>query len=310
MKRVVLIKQHPCVQLAHLYEHLFVTQVDELMYSHGLYKWLDYSARGTTYGRGGVIEIDFELYTPDAEKMMHEIEHLKVNTEGEKVSRALAQLIAEESEKLYITDKGELLRKLDILSKEPWRNATEIGMIDTKAIRHQSRPIYLTTDKVTKPRLLSLELVSEKSLVSPKARVLFSILSGFLLYTVADRVAREGYYVGDRTAKPQKGTRKAELIVANQLASVVDINQVLTISLEAINKMRKGSSNKLLDAIRKFSLDNPIESPDREKLHADTFVYVGDNAWDSIADARLLDSLFASTKLSVSFGRKRVSAQL
>ena len=38
MKHLAIVKHHPCAQLAHLYEHLFVTAVADYLYSHGQYK--------------------------------------------------------------------------------------------------------------------------------------------------------------------------------------------------------------------------------------------------------------------------------
>ena len=35
MKHLAIVKHHPCTQLAHLYEHLFVTAVADYLYRHG-----------------------------------------------------------------------------------------------------------------------------------------------------------------------------------------------------------------------------------------------------------------------------------
>ena len=38
MKHLAIVKHHPCEQLAHLYEHLFVTAVADYLYRHG--QWI------------------------------------------------------------------------------------------------------------------------------------------------------------------------------------------------------------------------------------------------------------------------------
>ena len=55
MKHFTLVKHHPCTQLAHLYEHLFVTTVADYLYRHGQYKLLDYALNGATYDSGVII---------------------------------------------------------------------------------------------------------------------------------------------------------------------------------------------------------------------------------------------------------------
>ena len=52
MKHLAIVKYHPCAQLAHLYEHLFVTAVADCLYHHRQYNLLGYAPNGTTYDSG------------------------------------------------------------------------------------------------------------------------------------------------------------------------------------------------------------------------------------------------------------------
>ena len=42
MKRITMVKHHPCTQLAHLYEHMFLATAVEFMYQQGQYQLIDY----------------------------------------------------------------------------------------------------------------------------------------------------------------------------------------------------------------------------------------------------------------------------
>ena len=100
MKYFTIVKYHPCVQLAHAYEHLFVSTVTEYLYQHNRYKLLDYSLNGETY-ESGVIVINGECYNNESEKLLNNIATMKADLESEKsgylpVAQAISQIGAED----------------------------------------------------------------------------------------------------------------------------------------------------------------------------------------------------------------------
>lgn len=84
MKYFTIVKYHPCVQLAHAYEHLFVSTITEYLYQHNRYKLLDYSLNGETY-ESGIIVINGECYNNESEKLLNNIATMKADLGSEKI---------------------------------------------------------------------------------------------------------------------------------------------------------------------------------------------------------------------------------
>src|SRR5690554_3606901 len=136
MKSITLIKRHPSVQLAHLYEHLFVMRAKDLFFKKGLYKGLDYWITGTTFEQGGLVKVSYDLYSDAAIALEEDIQKNLLDLEDTtQISRALSQIVAEEPLVLQITNKQRLLKELGKLDNKPWLIDDEVDAIDTKNIR-------------------------------------------------------------------------------------------------------------------------------------------------------------------------------
>ena len=133
MKYFTLVKHHPCEQLAHLYEHLFVSTITEYLYSHGQYKLLDYSLNGETY-ESDIVMICGECYNTEAEYLLENIANMKVSLSDKNpghipVSQAMSQLYAEESQKLFVKDPDMIIRELELLDNKPWQNLDSVDIL-------------------------------------------------------------------------------------------------------------------------------------------------------------------------------------
>ena len=91
MKRITMVKHHPCTQLAHLYEHMFLATAAEFMYQQGQYQLIDYMLDGHTYP-GGIIIIKSIWHSVDATRLANKILTLPTDfgeMDNEPVSLAL-----------------------------------------------------------------------------------------------------------------------------------------------------------------------------------------------------------------------------
>lgn len=123
MKHFTLVKHHPCTQLAHLYEHLFIATVADQLYRHGQYKLLDYALNGTTYDSGAII-ISAEYYNKASMELLKGFATMKADLGKAPchlpISRALSQITAEESEAIFVGDIAMIIDNLKMLSDQPW----------------------------------------------------------------------------------------------------------------------------------------------------------------------------------------------
>lgn len=166
MKYFTIVKYHPCIQLAHAYEHLFVSTVTEYLYQHNRYKLLDYSLNGETY-ESGVIVINGECYNNESEKLLNNIATMKADLGSEKsgylpVAQAISQIGAEEPNMLYIGNPERVIKELKKLNTKSWKSIDSVSLLpDTKAANEDIVDLIYTTNQlsnVNSPLELNIEI--------------------------------------------------------------------------------------------------------------------------------------------------------
>ncbi len=308
MKNIVLIKQHPCVQLGHLYEHLFLRAVNEFFYRQGLYKALDYAAHGTTFEEGGVITVDIELYSDEAVAQTSAIEqlHIDFGDENKNVLLALYQIGAEEEWTVGITDGQKVLDELILLDQQRWQSIDELTVIDTRTIRRKNPPIYLTVDRQPKPRKLHVSLKHDKELNALQA-ALFNSVSRVLLLTVTNKIVEQyGFYAGELRGTPSPLSVTSELLVFPILWKDIDIDEVLISAEKVLNQMITPTTIERIahDVGVVDYLDHSRLAPDFERILNQTRVIVGAAGWNSIATPDEIGAILAGAELVIKKGRQ------
>lgn len=317
MKNIVIIKSHPCVQLAHLYEHLFVMAVKDYFYQNNLYKLSDYALNGTTYEQGGIIEINCELYSSKAMEIAENIMAIKIDfgKDNKNVTHALLQMTAEEQNKLYVTDKQLLLAELRTLDATTWRNVEALSFIDTKGHRRKTPPIYLTDTKQPAPRKLKLHLTLDGDFASTHRTLLplFNIAARFLALTLTDVITKEyGYYAGELYGAQPVPSMTSELLVAPRIANNVDLGLIAGHTKEILEQM---TSAPVLEAFAdtlssiSYTTGSP-EAPNLERIMHETGIYIGTAGWQETATTRNLWQVLGKMDLELTFGHRRRSFSL
>lgn len=317
MRSVTLIKGHPSVQIAHLYEHLFVMRAKDLFFMKGLYKGLDYWITGTTFEQGGLVKVSYDLYSDAAIALEGDIQKILLDLENTtQISRALSQIVAEEPFVLRITNKQLLLKELSKLNNKPWVIDDEVEAIDTKNIRLRNTHIYLAAEEQVKPRVLkttvSLDPVfaNDNHILLP----LFNIFSRWLIFTPDDVIAdSNGFYSGDIYGSAKTFSVFGELLIAPHLSKVID--------LEVLYKTAKDIMVEMLspDTLTKLSLDIQDSTaketdssimPDRDRILIQTGIYIGLGKLKELASAENLALLAKHCTLEMRFGRKSIARTL
>ncbi len=317
MKSIILTKSHPTIQLAHLYEHLFVGRINQFFYDKGLFKYLDYTVAGTTWDNGGIIIINCDLYSKAAINLIDDIVQLRIQHEdGHKnVSRALTQIVAEEAYTIYVSDSQIVLDELEMLNQQPWQNLDSFSTLDTKTIRQKSKPIYLTTQLQSKPRELKLSLVLDEPFAKDNRRLLplFNVLSHILLYTLSDRVsATTGTYV-KKIGEPTKPTRlTSRLLVSRQEIALLDLQDISIVAHKTIeHAVNDQTLQRIVEEFSSVSYNlRPNEAPNTENMLRDCGILIGSKGWKDIATHENLSKLLSNMSMSIRFGKNTQTIKL
>lgn len=161
MTTLKLYKQHQCIQLAHLYEHMYINAVFSYLYNLEIYRGIDYDLSGSTFD-SGIIEIEFTPHTDRASSQLSELSKVDVSIDktGEGISKALNQILAEEPYKLFITSHEEVMKELELLQSHPWQTTKPNSQ--TKQSVH---PIYLTDEPQDDKKSLTIQIKAEEEFI-------------------------------------------------------------------------------------------------------------------------------------------------
>ncbi len=259
MQKIILIKTHSSVQLAHLYEHLYCTRLKELFYEHKLYKYLDYALSGTTFNNGGLIEIDIELYTPRAIALSHLLQQQKISTNQAAVSTAFTQILAEEESSISTTGFEKVQKALVGLGKSAWQHIDDFDTFDAKAARQKRPPVYVDYSHRLPTRKITTTLSLERQFAATHRELipLFRHIAKLVTFTTQDQLALEhGYYNDEVTFRStaQRTHIKSILKIANLANETVDLSRDMAHYQAICNRMYTTNAFKtLLDELRSTS---------------------------------------------------------
>ena len=312
MKSITLIKHHPCVQLAHLYEHLFLRRVNDFFYAKHLFKSLDYYAHGTTTEDGGVIIVEVGVYSSEAVKYLKELEKLSIEygAENSNVSTALLQIIAEEPQILIVTNKSEVLAGIREIDDTPWQSIDKIHLIEIADTIQQ--PIHLTEDEAVAPSNLYLTITANSD-IEKSAYPLFNLIGRTLLLTATNHVCSAyGLYAGTLSGKPSPLSITSELLAAPGLVEDIDISSVLkTAHVTIENIIANNLAQRIHHNIQQIDYLHKIdEAPSIESLIHETGVLIGSDTWKRVGTINTINQLLMNISLELHTEHSTVSLKL
>ena len=292
MKYFTIVKYHPCVQLAHTYEHLFVSTVTEYLYRHNRYKLLDYSLNGEAY-ESGVIVINGECYNNESEKILNNIAAMKADLGSEKsgylpVAQAISQIGAEEPNILYISNPEGVIKELEKLNAKSWKNIDSVSILpDAKSTNRDIVDLIYPTDQqpnVNSPLELNIEIKDQPMEIC----ALWYELARFIGLSVGQRICHNfSTYFSDERVNNDDATMTytATFSVNRHSQSEINLKEVALLSRKTIDEIITP------DVLMRFSTylssvsysHNPHFAPDISYIAQNIGVLVGSQGWKNIS---------------------------
>jgi hypothetical protein len=288
MQNVTLIKHHSSVQLAHLYEHLFLMDANELLNGRGLFKWLDFTLNGTTYEQGGIVAIEFKTYNDQAKECIADLSNLKPNFSGLRVNKALMQLHAEEYYQLKASNIEVITKELKAMDDMKWESLDELKVIDTHSMQRKQAPLHATRQADDQPitTMVSLEVDPQVVEADPLALAIFTIASRMILLTANYKiVTKTGSYSWHLYAQLSGKRVSVDVLTAARFRKYKpDLEQTGKMVQDVFGGMHfSGAFDRLVNELHNTSYDNgALKAPDYEQLLNDTGILVGSEGWKSV----------------------------
>ena len=304
MRHFTLIKYHPCVQLAHLYEHLVTMAVNQRLYTQNAFKYLDYSVNGAT-NRDGLITVDVEVYTTQPDRLtptFFQDTSINLSASSRELPIALQQIIAEEPYLLYIADTDDVLRELAVLHRQRWE-------LSPTSIKRNSQPsatpgcIYMTNQLKAPTNLIEISYTLNDS--TPELTILHNIFSRFLLLSVTDQLIYQfGYYGKNIAIQPNQTS--AVLLTSDDTAIAVNLGRLTTIIRNTIKKLTAP------EVLRRFimSFHDNYDQMDMSIICRETKQAIDQMLWQKSLSFINLEQIIATSDISISFKQTVYSVSL
>lgn len=317
MKRFILTKYHPCVQLAHLYEHLFIDMVSERLYKQKRYKLLDYAINGTTY-RSGVIIISAEAYTESTRQFFKQLVTMKTDLDKEQpgylpIARALSQLIAEESDALFIGDTETIISELKKIDDSPWQNLDDVYQLPPRPIKHKQSQvnnlIYAIDQPAKPPHKITLQFVYKN--YNTESLPLWHQFMNFLSLSIGQRICHDFCaYFSRKTVK-----LRGESAILNCTFLLNSQSQAGKIAEDFLYTAKKTLPELTTDDVKKrFATylqtasysNNPSAAPNEDQILRDIGVAIGRVGWQKIATVKNLELILEKLHIQCNRGMTRL----
>ncbi len=315
MKYFTIVKYHPCVQLAHAYEHLFVSTITEYLYQHNRYKLLDYSLNGETY-ESGVIVINGECYNNESEKLLNNIATMEADLGSEKsgylpVAQAISQIGAEEPNMLYIGNPERVIKELKKLNTKSWKNIDSVSLLpDTKAANEDIVDLIYPTNQlsnINSPLELNIEIKYQPLQIC----ALWCELARFIGLSVGQRICHNfsTYFSNEHIDNDGVTmTYTATFSVNRYSQSEIDLEEVALLSRKTINDVITP------DVLMRFSTylssasysHNPHFAPDISYTAHNLGVLIGSQGWKNIATSDNMKKILQAVSYSLLYGNRSI----
>ena len=308
MNHFSLVKYHSCVQLAHLYEHLFVNTVTEYLYHHSQYKLLDYALNGETH-TSGVLLIQGECYNTKVSTLLENIATMPADLNGGNpgnlpVAKAMSQLLAESANDLYIGDPDEIISELALLNSMPWKPLDTIDLLPKPAatVNNSTDLIYETNQSTKKAPNIELSLsITEQPI---ELRMLWREFAKYLSLSIGQAICqRFGAYFLQESAKNTLNATVATSIflTSSYLQPKIKLEDIVTTVKHTFTTITQP------EVLHRFSqylsslsyANNPHAAPDSSRIAQEFGIIVGARGWRRLATLENLSQILKATRITV-----------
>lgn len=315
MKYFALIKHHPCTQLAHLYEHLFISTITEYLYNHGQYKLLDYSLNGETY-ESGIVIICGECYSTEAEYLLENIANMKVSLSDKNpgyilVSQAMSQICAEKSQKLFVKDPDMIIRELELLDNKPWQNLDSVDILpkNTTNDKDLTDLIYETDQPADKKSALKLRLQISNQPV--ELRVLWRELARFISLSIGQKICRDFgvYYSKESVKNNDTSVISTSIFSVSPHVQEIDLKEVAATAKQTLAKVTSSNVlNRFSNYLTSLSYtNNPCAAPDSCQIAREFGIVIGAAGWKKLATTENIAKALEATHITFRYKNSTIS---
>jgi hypothetical protein len=314
MQKLILIKYARSVQLAHLYEHLFLAQVNQLFHDNNLFLRLDYSVAGATY-HSGIVTVDTEAYTPAAQDLLAQLSGLDIVFNEQSLSAGFTQLLAEVEEPVGSLGYDKVQQALVDLHEQPWQDVDKLEFLDAQKIRRTPYPVYIGEGKPLKARKLQITFFLDSSLVKSHRELLplFQEIAWFMIANCRRSLSKAHPYYGSSdsfVSNSKKVAASAILKVAHGHYDGVNLARDLDLCLGAIQELREIFDRYMAD-LRSISYSHDLDlAPSLESMHNDTLFIIGGKGWKKLATIENCELLLSRTCIELKFGHEKQSRSI
>ena len=300
MQRILICKQAASPIEAHIYEHLAMTKLKQIMQQLGLLRQIDYFALGTHYSGTGFITIDIALYTEAAVNLAHDLRQLQAFTDNESLKLAMSQIAAENDCTIICNDLDKLQHNIAKLNKNDWQSIEEIDqpLIISQLAEHKF--LYETDDPITSISRISCVL-NQPPNSDTALLALFYYLAFVIHGTVSDIAnVRLGYYnLSERTEQIDQNTSCICDFAA--LSNLADRTKLRDIYHEVIGKMlEKTTLARISRRIKSFSYnDGKMNVPNIDMYISEIGIVAGEKTWQKLAEEKTITNLLDKMILEI-----------
>ena len=129
MKRYVLVKTTKDLTVGHLYEHIFLTELSNLLRNDGWLSFLDYDISGETL-QAGIIILRLDIYNENLEKKFKKIvDNIKIHFSRTIITDAISQISAEK-QMSFNYQPNKIMSYLQQLHSQDWLDLCNVKIRD------------------------------------------------------------------------------------------------------------------------------------------------------------------------------------
>ena len=300
MQRILICKQAASPIEAHIYEHLAMTKLKQIMQQFGLLRQIDYFALGTHYSGTGFITIDIDLYTEEAVNLAYDLRRLQALTDNESLNLAMSQIAAENDCTIICNNLDKLQYNIAKLNKNDWQSIEKIDqpLIISPLAEHKF--LYETDDPITSISHISCAL--KQPLNSDVALLALFYYLAFAIHGTVSDIAnvRLGYYtLSEHAERINKSTSCICEFAA--LSNLADRDKLRDIYHEVIGKMlEKAALARISRRIKSFSYnDGKMNVPNIDMYISEIGIVAGEKTWQKLAKEKTITNLLDKMILEI-----------
>jgi hypothetical protein len=315
MKNLILVKISPCIQLGHLYEHLFCHEVTSYFLQHNLFEYIDYELSASTHYSGFIV-IDISFYTSEAATHADSLPTLTLPITEENINDGLDEIEAEKQAPLGYSKFANVLRELRELQETPWQQLDNLTVLDASSLRRKPKPLYITEGSFPRTRKLFINLVLNPAIPKDKQRLLLPLFRE-LVFAIGDNV--QAALARSLSVYPQshKFINSSQRIYEAYVFATypeydAETSTIITLAQDVVAVLQeKGGFHTMTTQLQNVDYAHDTHStPNIEKLYDETMLLLGMRGWREIATMENIELLLKHMSIEVKFGRKKASAPL